>query len=668
MSLLDGKVAVVTGAGGGIGRCHAMALAAYGAKVVVNDPGVLNDIKMADEVVAEIKKLGGIAVANYDSVATTDGSENIIKTAMDNFGRLDILVNNAGILRDKTINNMTDEMWDLVINVHLRGTFTCTRAAARVMKSGRIINTTSVAGLKGNFGQSNYSAAKAGIYGLTLTHALEFAKHNITVNALAPLAKTRMTANIDSIPDEWRPEDVSNVLVYLASDKASDINGRIFGVHGKHLFEYKMSMTDGEQHTKEWTVDEIHSWINAPEVSVAVPQPKKNESKVKKLFDALSQGFTADRADAWDSIMHFAITPDGDWTVTIKNKTCVVTDGKPTNPKTVVTVDANTLVGIVEGRVNPSMAFLTGKMKTTNMQDLTKFAKVFHFKKINAIMNGASSQSVVVAEPQQTGLNKTLVGRKYYGSAMIVHPDKMKLYDETVGDHKSPIFPVTFSKELFMKMLKDQDFNGDIGRMVHGEQIMRFHKPLKEWDVITPRGEVVSIDDKSSGQLLTFRQKLFCEGELAVEMDSVLFFKGDIKAQITKQRTSEEAFDGKVVYSTTIDSTLPARYAEASGDDNPIHTDQKFAKSVGFKDVILHGLGTLAIVSKNLPKDMKELRVRFAKPVYPGDTITMTINQVENHVEFIATNSDGDNVLSNGIMDGTFKAASTSPFVRAEEL
>src|SRR5688500_7878804 len=165
--LLKDKVAIVTGAGGGLGRCHALALAAQGAKVLVNDPGVNRDGtagggRPADTVVDEIKKAGGQAAASYDPVSA--GADEIVKKAVDAFGRVDILVNNAGILRDKTIHNMTDEMWDAVIAVHLRGTFACTRAAARVMKEkgagGRIINTTSVAGLKGNFGQSNYSAAK----------------------------------------------------------------------------------------------------------------------------------------------------------------------------------------------------------------------------------------------------------------------------------------------------------------------------------------------------------------------------------------------------------------------------------------------------------------------------------------------------------------------------
>ena len=239
MKLLEGKVAIITGAGGGLGRAHALAFAAEGAKVVVNDPGVSRDgsggtAKMADAVVDEIKKAGGQAVANYDSVS--DGAEKVVKAAVDAFGKVDILVNNAGILRDKTIHNMTDDMWDLVIAVHLRGTFQCTRAAAKVMKEkgtgGRIINTTSVAGLKGNFGQSNYSAAKAGIYGFTLTAAMELAKDGITVNAIAPIAKTRMTEDIDSVPVEYRAEDVSAVVLFLASDLAKDLSGRITQLTG----------------------------------------------------------------------------------------------------------------------------------------------------------------------------------------------------------------------------------------------------------------------------------------------------------------------------------------------------------------------------------------------------------------------------------------------------
>lgn len=271
MGLLDGKVAIITGAGGGIGRSHALRFAKEGAKVVVNDLGGSRDgsgqsTSMADKVVEEIKAAGGAAAANYDSVSTEESAKKIVQTALDNFGRIDILVNNAGILRDKTLVNMTKDMWDLVIAVHLSGTFYCGQAAARAMKElghgGSIINTSSYAGLKGNFGQSNYGAAKAGIYGLTMVWAMELAKYNIRSNAIVPLAKTRMTEDIAMVPDTAKPEDITPMVLYLASDLSKSVSGRVFGIHGKQLFEYKMVMTGGVTKTEDWTTEEINAKLN----------------------------------------------------------------------------------------------------------------------------------------------------------------------------------------------------------------------------------------------------------------------------------------------------------------------------------------------------------------------------------------------------------------------
>jgi NAD(P)-dependent dehydrogenase (short-subunit alcohol dehydrogenase family) len=270
MGLLDGKVAIVTGAGGGIGRCHALALAKEGAKVVVNDvggdrSGTGGGKGMADRVVDEIKAAGGEAVANYDSVATMAGGKAIVQTALDAFGRLDILVNNAGILRDKTLLKMEEPMWDAVIAVHLKGTFACTQPAAAYMKDaghgGRIINTSSTSGLLGNFGQSNYGAAKAGIAGFTRVCALELIKYGITVNAIVPVAKTRMTEDLPAFSaleeGQLDPKHISPVMLFLASDLAKDITGKFFLVRGPQISVMEVKTTEGVSKDGMWTPQEI---------------------------------------------------------------------------------------------------------------------------------------------------------------------------------------------------------------------------------------------------------------------------------------------------------------------------------------------------------------------------------------------------------------------------
>lgn len=256
--ILEGKVAVVTGAGRGIGKEIALLMAKEGAKVVVNDFGGKEDgtggaQSPADEVVSQIKSQGGTAVANYDSVALWKGGHQIIQTAMDNFGRLDILVNNAGILRDRMIFNMTEEEWDAVIAVHLKGHFNCTRAAAPIMrqqKTGRIINFSSTSGLIGNFGQANYGAAKLGIVGFTRNCAIDMAKYNVTCNAIAPFAWTRLIGTIPERDDSQKerldkikkmhPGHIAPVVVFLGSDKAANISGQVFGVRAKEIMLFSL--------------------------------------------------------------------------------------------------------------------------------------------------------------------------------------------------------------------------------------------------------------------------------------------------------------------------------------------------------------------------------------------------------------------------------------------
>jgi NAD(P)-dependent dehydrogenase (short-subunit alcohol dehydrogenase family) len=286
---LEGRVAVVTGAGRGIGRAEALALAAEGAKIMVNDAGVSEEgtgasRSPADEACREITAAGGLAVPNYDSVATREGGESIIKAAIEAFGRIDILINNAGILRDRMVFNMNEEEWDSVIKVHLYGTYYCTRPAAvhmRQQRWGRIINTSSIAGL-GNMGQSNYSAAKEGIVGFTRSVALDLAKYGVTCNAIRPMAATRGItpelrdaigkkaaalgitdqAEIDSYFNKLFsscPEHVAAFAAYLCTEEAGFINGRTFYVNGPDIGLYTEPAVSSRlnRETGCWTMEEL---------------------------------------------------------------------------------------------------------------------------------------------------------------------------------------------------------------------------------------------------------------------------------------------------------------------------------------------------------------------------------------------------------------------------
>jgi len=277
---LAGKVAIVTGAGRGIGRGEALALASEGAKVVVNDLGGGVDgsgasASPAEEVVSEINKLGGEAVASYDSVATQQGGQNIIKTAVDTFGKVDILVNNAGILRDRMLFNMSEEDWDIVLKVHLYGHFHTIRAVSplfRQQRYGRIINTASVAGLNATtYGQANYGAAKEGIVGLTRKVARDMGRYGVTCNCIRPNAGTRLTLSDEMKEarpeamarfEEMRPEGIAPLVVWLASDEAANVNGRTFfvergrvGLYSEPVLEKQLVKPGG------WTIDELFMFM-----------------------------------------------------------------------------------------------------------------------------------------------------------------------------------------------------------------------------------------------------------------------------------------------------------------------------------------------------------------------------------------------------------------------
>lgn len=294
----DGKVAIITGAGGGLGRCHALELARRGARIVVNDlggsvSGEGGDKGPADHVVEEIEALGGEAVADANSVATPEGGEAIVQTALDAFGTVDIVINNAGILRDKTFHNLTPDLVNPVLDVHLRGAFYVTIPAWKVMREqgyGRVVNTSSNSGLLGNFGQANYGAAKMGLVGLTRVLANEGRKHNVRVNAIAPVAKTRMTEDLlGPLGDALDPALVTPLVCWLASENC-DTTGEVFSAAGGIISRYFVGLTPG-WYKPDLTVEDVRdNWdtIRDPE-GYTIPEGPQDE--ISKILATL----TADR-------------------------------------------------------------------------------------------------------------------------------------------------------------------------------------------------------------------------------------------------------------------------------------------------------------------------------------------------------------------------------------
>ncbi|MBW1988499.1 MAG: SDR family NAD(P)-dependent oxidoreductase, partial [Deltaproteobacteria bacterium] len=405
----DGQVAVVTGAGGGLGKVYALELAKLGAKVVVNDLGGSRDGTGADatpaqKVVDEIVAAGGEAVANYDNVATPEGGENIIKAAVDKFGTVDIVINNAGILRDKSFMKMEPENWNAVLAVHLNGSYNVTRAAWPILREkgyGRVVMTTSAAGLYGNFGQTNYSAAKMALVGLANTLAIEGAKYNIKVNTIAPLAASRLTEDVmpPEVFEKSKPEYVSPMVLYLCSDQCQ-VSGDVFCA-GMGYYQRAEIMTGqaiklGEE-GKAPTVEDIEdAWdaINSlegakdisdatsalmalaeakpPGAKEAAPAPEQapaagggGEVSVDEVFEMMPQFFNADKAAGVNVVFQYEIEGPGggDWAVTVADGECKVEKKKADSPTTTLKMSAADFIGISLGKLNPMQLYTSGKLK-----------------------------------------------------------------------------------------------------------------------------------------------------------------------------------------------------------------------------------------------------------------------------------------------------------------
>jgi len=417
----DGRVAIVTGAGAGLGRTYALELAKRGAKVVVNDFGGARDgagtgsSSPADRGVAEIRAAGGEAVANYDNVATPEGGEKIVKTAVEFFGKVDILINNAGILRDKSFLKMDPENWNAVLAVHLNGAYNVTRPAFAVMREkgyGRIVMTTSAAGLYGNFGQTNYSAAKMGLVGFMNTLKLEGAKYNIRVNTLAPVAASRLTEDVmpPDMFERMQPDFVAGIALYLCSETCAE-SGDIFNAGAGFYSRAAIQTGAGETLSDGTTIptpEEIRDhWekinsldgakeigdANAAIISFMTPQAPKADSSgtagggaadVKVIFAKMPEAFDAAAAAGKDVVFQFSISGPGggDWVVAVKDGTCKVEAGKTEKPTTTIKMADSDFLQLIAGKLDGMQAYSSGKLKVEG--DIMKsqlIGKLFKFGK-----------------------------------------------------------------------------------------------------------------------------------------------------------------------------------------------------------------------------------------------------------------------------------------------
>ena len=397
----DGRVAIVTGAGAGLGRVYALELAGRGARVVVNDLGGARDgsgsgsAAPADQVVEEIRARGGEAVANYDSVATPEGGENIVKTALDAYGTVDIVINNAGILRDKSFLKMDPKNWQAVLDVHLAGAYNVTRPAFAVMKEkgyGRILLTTSAAGLYGNFGQTNYTAAKMGLVGLMNTLELEGAKYNIQVNTIAPVAASRLTEDVlpPDFLDKLSPELVAPLALYLVSEQCP-VSGNVYNAGMGHYNRAAIVTGPGmvlteddkppapEQILANWDritsledgktfgsiteqVGELMAALSgAPE---AAASGGAGFESVASVFEALPGAFVPGAAQGVDVVFQFEIGgPEGSrWSCEVKDGSCFVEEGVAEKPNCTLKMAGSDFLAMMNGTLPAMQAYTSGKL------------------------------------------------------------------------------------------------------------------------------------------------------------------------------------------------------------------------------------------------------------------------------------------------------------------